>query len=281
MFITLILLINFLAFSCQANPISKEDQIILSRFWKFAEKQQLQNKSHHERAIEIAKYFIGTPYKSNTLNSDNNEKLIVNLREFDCVTFVENVLALTFLPDYNDRSIDIFLKNLQKIRYRHGIIKDYTSRMHYSTDWLYEMQQNNVLYDITQKLGGIPFEKDICFMTQFSNKYKVLASNPSLVKEMKNIEKDINAREYFYLPKVNISKKYQQINSGDILLITTSIKNLDTSHIGIALKKGKDVYLLHASSTNKKVSITTLPLEEYMSNIKSQSGIIVARIIQN
>jgi electron transfer flavoprotein alpha subunit len=41
-------------------------------------------------------------------------------------------------------------------------------------------------------------------------------------------------------------------------------------------KEGK-TYLLHASSKGKQVMISSLPLQEYMEGIDSQSGIMLAR----
>ena len=44
--------------------------------------------------LEIGKFFLGTPYVTGTLETEGAEHLVVNLREYDCVTFVENVVAL-------------------------------------------------------------------------------------------------------------------------------------------------------------------------------------------
>ena len=53
--------------------------------------------------VDLASCFIGFPYKAGTLEQEN-EPLVVNLSEFDCVTFVETVLALKLAldeqPDY-------------------------------------------------------------------------------------------------------------------------------------------------------------------------------------
>ena len=46
--------------------------------------------------LEIGKFFLGTPYVAGTLETKGAEHLVVNLREYDCVTFVENVVALAW-----------------------------------------------------------------------------------------------------------------------------------------------------------------------------------------
>ena len=80
--------------------------------------------------------------------------------------------------------------------------------------------------------------------------------------------------------KLSVGERYDQwnkIKNGDIILITTHIKGLDTSHLGFAWKKEGKTYLLHASSKGKQVMISSLPLQEYMEGIDSQSGIMLAR----
>ncbi|MFV1988088.1 MAG: N-acetylmuramoyl-L-alanine amidase-like domain-containing protein, partial [Gemmatimonadota bacterium] len=48
----------------------------------------------------LAESFVGTPYTPGTLEADGPEGLVINFREFDCVTFVENMLAMTrFIRD--------------------------------------------------------------------------------------------------------------------------------------------------------------------------------------
>ena len=80
-----------------------------------------------------------------------------------------------------------------------------------------------------------------------------------------------------YIPKDKINEACNKIKNGDSILITTHIKGLDTSHLGFAWKKEGKTYLLHASSKGKQVMISSLPLQEYMEGIDSQSGIMLAR----
>ena len=144
------------SYSCEAYRFSSSDQKVLNSFWKYAEEHRLGNLPVNERIPSIARFFLGTPYQSNTLNVTREELPVINLHELDCVTFVENVLALAFLEQYNQQSTEAFVLNIIRLRYRNAEIVDYTSRLHYSSDWLYEMQQAHLLTDITQFAGGIP-----------------------------------------------------------------------------------------------------------------------------
>lgn len=275
-----LILLTSLFSSCDSCVISEADRLVLQKFWHYAQTNHLKEQEAGERISSIARFFLDTPYKSNTLNTADGEKLIVNLRELDCVTFVENVLALAFLPKYTSSSEDAFKKNLQKIRYRDGIIEDFTSRLHYSSDWLYEMQQNLLLKDITADLGGIKHTKEINFMSGHHELYPALKNNPQLLTKIKNMEDSINKRTRYYIPKSDIDKVYSKIKAGDIILITTNIAGLDTSHLGIAILYNGTIHLLHASSEYKKVMISLSPLKEYMAGIRSQSGIIIGRTYQ-
>lgn len=261
-----------------AVTISEADRQILRSFWEYADTQQLSSLSIEKRIPLIARFFLGKPYKSNTLNVTQEELPVINLRELDCVTLVENVLALAYLKEYNESALDSFVENIVKIRYRNGEIEDYTSRLHYSTDWLYEMQKQKLLEDVTLATGGIKYSKQINFMSKHYTRYPVLAKDKSLLQKIKTIETAINQRTYYYIPKEKINGITNKIQNGDVVLITTNIAGLDTSHLGFALKQGRKTYLLHASSTGKKVMISEQPLHDYMEGIQSQTGIILGRI---
>lgn len=259
--------------------ISQKDQVVLKKFWQYAKEQRLEQLSMQERIPIIATFFLNTPYQGNTLNVDLEEKLVINLQALDCVTFVENVLALALLYDYQSSCESQFMNNLQAIRYRQGKIEDYSSRLHYSSDWLYDLQQRHLVQDVTAQIGGSSFQPNVFYMSKYYESYPQLQNDTALVKKMEQIEMMINQRTLYYIPKMKVAQTYHKIEHGDILLITTNIKGLDTSHLGFAYKKQGVVYLLHASSTAKKVVLSAQPLEEYMSNIRSQTGIMVGRIV--
>lgn len=262
-----------------ATGMSEADRQILRLFWQYAEKQQLSSLSVEKRIPLIARFFLDKPYKSNTLNVTQEELPVINLRELDCVTLVENVLALAYLPQYNDDAVDAFVENIVKVRYRNGKIEDYTSRLHYSIDWLYEMQKQKLLQDVTSATGGIKYSKPVNFMSKHYTRYPVLAKDKNLLQKIKTIETEINRRTYYYIPKEKIGSIAGNIQDGDVVLITTNIAGLDTSHLGFALKRDGKTYLLHASSTGKQVVVTERPLQEYMEGIQSQTGIMLGRII--
>ena len=225
---------------------------------------------------ETAKFFLSVPYVGKTLEYEP-ERLIVNLREMDCMTFVENVLALAEASASGTPSWQTYLEKLQQIRYRDGKIEDYTSRLHYTSDWIYENEKKGLIADITKEIGGVPLAMDVSFVSTHPESYMQLQSHPEYIAVMAKKEKEINSRQYYYIPKEEIDKREAQIRTGDIVCFVTSIKGLDISHVGIIHKEGDKMTFIHASSGKKRVIINEESLQDYVLGIKKSKGIMVLR----
>ena len=102
----------------------------------------------------VGKYFQGFPYVGNTLEREGEESLVINLREFDCFTFVENAVALAWIIKKGKSEFDDYVDALERIRYRDGILDGYSSRLHYFSDWLFDNGQKGIVKDITAYGGG-------------------------------------------------------------------------------------------------------------------------------
>lgn len=63
---------------------------------------------------EIGKYFLGNEYVAHTLEVNEEEKLIVNLRELDCTTYAENLLALARTLKSENQSFEQFAEEIKK-----------------------------------------------------------------------------------------------------------------------------------------------------------------------
>lgn len=229
-----------------------------------------------ELMVETSRFFQGTPYVAATLEKEP-EGLVVNLRELDCTTLVENVLALSRTLQSSDPSFDTFCRNLQQIRYREGQITDYTDRLHYITDWLYENSRKGLVKDVGLEVGGRPLAVDLSFISTHPDSYKPLKGHPELVRKMADKEREINARSYFYLPLSEIDTHAGKIKEGDMICFVTTIKGLDVTHMGIACRVDGKLTFIHASSTAKQVIVNDEPLSVYAVKIKSNKGILVIR----
>jgi len=159
-------------------------------------------------------------------------------------------------------------------------LNEYPSRLHYFSDWIYEMNKRGIGKDITKEIGGKPFVKKIYFMSTHVDAYKQLKSNPKYVEEIVKIEKEISSRNYFYIPQEDISKVENKIQSGDIIGITTNVEGLDIAHTGIAIRMDDGrIHFMHAPNVGYKVQITEKPLADYIKGNKKQTGIMVLRAI--
>lgn len=229
-----------------------------------------------ETMTTIGKSFIGKPYVAHTLEMNSEEQLVVNLRQFDCWTFVEQTLALAYCKQNNITNYESFKRQLQLLRYRKGQIKGYASRIHYFTEWLFQ-NQDQYLSIITNQLAGKPYKKYISYITAHRNQYPKLKTDDDLFAVSKS-EIVLNHVPWTYIPKAEISTIEPQLQEGDIIGITTNIEGLDISHEGFATVVNDRIHFLHASQDLKKVVVSKEPLANYLMKHPAQTGIMVARI---
>jgi len=257
--------------SAQVSSDWNRDLEILGKFLQSTPRSAVDSSMVH-----AALFFLNTPYVANTLDTLDTEDLIINFREMDCMTFVETCLALSRMLQYSNPDMDSFERELRLIRYRNGVLNDYVSRLHYTSDWIFDNVKKGVVEDITYALGGQKFKPNVSFMSENYMKYKHLKDNPEAVKEIETIESEINKRgSYYFLPKQRIEAHQSSIKSGDIICFTTSVPGLDISHFGIAYRFKGQLTFIHASSTAKKVIINPESLVDYCNKINSNTGIIV------
>ncbi len=225
--------------------------------------------------IENGMKYVGTPYQAGTLDVNKEEKLICRNDVFDCVTFVEYVLAVSIyqLQTTTSKKLE---EILTEIRYEQGRIDGYGSRIHYFTRWIDQQVKTGRFVDITNDLGGIEYKKNLYFMSENSARYPKL-KDPKALKKVVATEKKLNSVKRFYIPKSDVIYIEDKLQSGDIVGITTDIKGLDIVHTGFVFKKNGKAFLLHASEKEKKVCISDLTLASYLARNPKQSGIIVLR----
>jgi len=279
----------FILVSCQAktdnaqkqkeSPIADSiDLKLFKSLGNFITAPAFKSLSNGSLIIETGKLFLQTPYVGGTLDNNGVEKITINLHELDCTTYLENVLALSKLSARSKITINEFSSELKFIRYRNGELNNYTSRLHYFTDWIFDNEGKGLIIDITKKIGGESYDKTINFMSAHIDSYPALVRDSLLIRTIIQTEKDINKRKHYYIPEGKIQQIENQIEDGDLIAITTKIKGLDVSHTGIAIHLNERLHLMHASSKAKKVVISDIPLADMILKNRLQSGIIVARV---
>ena len=258
-----------------------DEQICKLKF-DFAVSQSLAAKPINEVMVEIGKTFIGTDYLGNSLEDNTEEKLVINLRALDCVTFYENCVTLARCVKMNKTTFNDYMAQLQFLRYRDGKIDGYTSRLHYTTDYWFNGEKKGIMKVVTKDIFGeknvAEIPKPINFMTTHRISYKHLAGNDANFKIIKEQEDVINARTDYFMPKGNLHMFADKVNNGDLIGITTNISGMDIAHTGVAIKVNGKLHFMHAPIAGKKVQITEQPLHDYLAKNSKQTGIIVARV---
>jgi hypothetical protein len=276
----LLFLLYIPSFFIQAQVYTNQDIKICVEKFQLVINKNLTNKPIGDVMVAIGNSFIGSLYKAHTLEAAQPETLVVNLRDFDCTTYVECCLALARAAKMKHPTVKKFMEQLQYERYRNGEIDGYPSRLHYFTDWIYDGQRKGIVNDITRSLGGIPYKKVIDFMTTHRDAYKQL-KNDNYFNEMKKIESELSLRKLYYIPKDSVGKIENKLKNGDIIATTTNIPGLDVSHVAMIIKLDNgETRILEAPDVGLRVKLSYVPLSKYLMDNKKQTGIIVARPLE-
>ncbi|HXG01241.1 MAG TPA: N-acetylmuramoyl-L-alanine amidase-like domain-containing protein [Bacteroidota bacterium] len=253
-----------------------DDREILKATFERAGSLGLSGKPIGEVVAAIGLSFLGAPYAAHTLEVPGPERLVVNLREFDCVTFVESVLAIARCITQGTMSWDEFTRQLTLIRYRDGEIAGYPSRLHYFSDWIDNNERKRVVRNVTQELGGVVLAKTINYMTAHRTAYRQLADDEVFAR-VRLTEEQLNTRVRYYLPKHRVDKVSNRLLDGDVIAITTSIEGLDVAHTGFACRRQGVLRFLHAPLSGGTIQLSKRSLASYLAQHPGRTGIMIAR----
>lgn len=231
----------------------------------------------------FAKKFIGRPYVAATLEGNDPECLVVNTRQLDCTTLVENVVALTLCVQRRNLSYHAYKHALIDMRYRGGVIRGYTSRLHYFTDWIVENAKSGLVTEIQNPQP--PFSAvqkvSVSYMSEHPQSYEALKRHPEYVSRIRGTEQKLSGLQFRFIPKSDVGKSQllrKAINDGDIIAITCKKPGLDIAHLGFAVWKNDGLHLLNASQLHKKVVLEPMTLYQYLQKHPSHTGIRIIRI---
>jgi hypothetical protein len=232
-----------------------------------------------ERMAFFAKEFIDTPYVGKTLDQEPSlEKCTVLLNGLDCVTFMETTLALarTKSPTLNSLNSAV-----AKTRYWSGKVNGFLSRLHYTSDWIFDNAQKGTVTDLSKQLPGAElFTKKVGFMTSHYQSYPALKLNPKLLPRLAKQEAESNLREKWFIPINKIKAIEPRLKSGDIVAICGGVEGIECTHVGLIIKEKGVPHFVHASS--KKMLVTfDKSISEYLEGSKTATGIMVCRPVEN
>lgn len=257
---------------------SDESMQRLQRELTHLQAQDFSGMSQGEIMAIIGKDFLGTPYVGKTLEIEG-EPLVINLTGLDCTTFLENAVVLSRLSHQGRLNQQAFYEELQNLRYRSGNRNGYLSRLHYFSDWIVENEQKGLITQVSEELGGSPWQREINFMTEHADLYEYL-DGEDMVSDLSEVEERLSSTGFHYLPKEELADLEGGIQDGDLIAITTSVNGLDIAHVGFAIRVEGRIHLFHASSSLKKVMISDEPLADYLAGNRTQTGIMVCRLVE-
>ena len=235
--------------------------------------------------LYFGRQLLGLPYVAHTLEDNPGEQqLIVNLRELDCTTLTENVVALTLCAKAEIYTFAAFLESLETIRYfKNQTFEGYPARLHYFCSWMADNQESGIVEEVSGP--NPPFtavqKLNVNFMTTHPASYAALKDNPSLIPDIRRAEQLLTGQTAPYIPKAQLKNNKllrETIHDGDIIVIITNISGLDIQHIGLAAWHEDGLHLLNASSIHHKVVEEPMTLQQYLYRHKTMPGIRVLRM---
>lgn len=237
--------------------------------------ESLQNISSPGKRLELfSQKFLGLPYgKNGPLGEGGAARYdadpLYRFDTFDCTTFVESIISLAL-----SQNVDEFEFNMNKIRYANGEVGFLTRNHFTSLQWV----PNNILNGLFQETNDtvLPLNQQQIAEAQIHIGGWLLKLTDSSIrgKDLSPEEKEIRLQELrdlspsyppvvARLPYISIEtllknpKLLNRIPNGAIVnmvrpnwdLTEAAGTHLNVSHQGFLFRKGKTLYLRHASTS--------------------------------
>jgi len=190
-----------------------------------------------ERIRHLARKNLGQPYDIYLLGEYPveiyDEQPLYNLKESDCVVFVEHTVSMALAHDWQS-----FFAILQRLRYMDGIIS-YTTRNHYGE---YDWPENNtwLAKDISARLAGKRVGTDTVKVnkTNFFMKRGVPYALPE------------DSLVWAYIPIEIMPEMFHKLQTGDIVNVVRGYKNQKwVGHYGfVMVDEDGGVNFLHSTA---------------------------------
>lgn len=281
-------LLSLIIILCRCLPAYTQDEVKYLQKDSIVATELLKScmtecKTKDNCLMYFARKLKSVPYVARTLEGGERERLVVNLRQLDCTTYVENVIALYLCIKNGKTTFRDFCNYLRNIRYENGIVT-YPTRLHYFSYWIEQNTLTGIVREIVPQDSSVTedSEYDIYYMSSNPEKYPALRKDTSLIDDISEMEKYFDGKTYRYIPKAKLKNPESlqaYIKDGDIIAIVTNKKGLDISHIGFAAWHKGNLHLLNASSIHKKVVEEPMSLYKYMMRHPSQTGIRIIRVL--
>ncbi|MBW2454005.1 MAG: DUF1460 domain-containing protein [Deltaproteobacteria bacterium] len=188
--------------------------------------------THAQRLNAVSALFVGRPFAASPLGEGPAGRVdadpIARFDRFDCVTYVEQVMALSW-----HESLDVAIAELQRVRYTDGTIR-YGARKHIMmAQWIPENVAAGFVRDITAAVAGP--SASVAELTLDHGAF-VAAAGQAL--RLARADRPLGVHRLPILPVAALSSRIEQVPHGTII---TSIRAARpgvpyrASHVGLVI----------------------------------------------
>lgn len=205
-----------------------------------------------ERVEAVSRRFLGCPYEANGLvgSATTPEVFTAALDRFDCVTYVETVLALA-----RAESEEEFHRHLREMRYEDGVV-EWRRRNHYMTSWLKRSTRAGRMRPVAAERLAV-------------RKERVLDAVPGLPP--------VPAR-FWCVPKSAWKRFAPRLATGDLILFVSTKPKLDVFHCGLVVRKPDGVLTMRHASL-RLGGVFEEDLEAFLSEHR-MAGVMASRPVE-
>ena len=217
------------------------------------------------RVVDVAKRSVGSPYANGPLGEGPGAKYdddpLMDLTRVDCVTFVEQTIALAACASYKD-AFDL----LQKIRYKGGAIA-FETRSHFMVaDWV---ANNSFCKEVTRDLK---VTAESVTRTISKKGFFERVETPELGQDIRDREITLA-----YVPVHETAAAEKNLPSPALIILIGKVDWLFTLHCGLYIRDENGAgRFYHAGS--KAGAVTTTDLVSYFKDTTRYLGFAAYRI---
>ncbi|HZO16089.1 MAG TPA: N-acetylmuramoyl-L-alanine amidase-like domain-containing protein [Polyangiaceae bacterium] len=198
---------------------------------------------HRDRLREISALFLGARYRLSPLGEGPNGTIdrdpIIAFDRFDCVTYVEEMMALAWQDD-----IDAATALLQKIRYEQGEIR-YGARHHLMiAQWLPRNIQAGFVRDVTREVAGAATKSAVLVLDD-----RDFTSTAGKKLALDRADRPLGRYSVPIVPVAHMPRVLARVPDGTIVTTVRARRAgvpYRETHVGLVVWKGGAPFIRHA-----------------------------------
>ncbi|MBI5511981.1 MAG: DUF1460 domain-containing protein [Deltaproteobacteria bacterium] len=262
--------------NADAVSMPADEEALLAEWFKRAAARR-PGESFGDLVVRVAGLQLGKAYYDPPQTA-GPERLQIELKTFQCVSFVEDSLAVARCLWRGEPTAACFLHDVVASRYRDGRMDGYASRLHYFTDWIEDNARRGRLQIVTGAVGGRALRQRFSFMSDNPASYPALAA-PAVLNAIKEIEARLSATPHVVLDRADVARAQSQLENGDVIgLVSDKHPGMVVIHTGfIYVDKHGKRSLMHAASFHKRTLVTGSDVANYLLRRPERRGLMIGR----